>query len=96
MKQQANRNRTKTEFEVGEWVFVEIQPYNKLSLKHKGKTKSTPRFYGQYQINKNISQVAYSLSLPDKSRVHNIFHVSCLKENIWKTPISTNNTFDFR
>lgn len=28
---------------------------------------------------KKISQVEYSLSLLDKSRVHNVFHVSCLK-----------------
>ena len=26
MKQQADRNRTKREFEVGEWVFVKLQP----------------------------------------------------------------------
>ena len=27
MKQQANQNKTKREFEVGEWVFVKLQPY---------------------------------------------------------------------
>lgn len=37
------------------------------------------KFYGPYQINKKISQVAYSLSLLNKSSVHNVFHVSCLK-----------------
>lgn len=38
-----------------------------------------PKFYGPYQINKKISQVAYGLSLPETSHVHNVFHVSCLK-----------------
>ena len=38
-----------------------------------------PKFYGPYQINKKISQVAYGLSLPETSCVHNVFHVSCLK-----------------
>ena len=79
MKQQADQNKTEREFEVGEWVFVKLQPYKQLSLKQKGKHILAPKFYGSYQINKKISQVAYSLSLPDKSRVHNVFHVSCLK-----------------
>jgi len=85
MKQQADRNRTETEFEVGEWVFVKIQPYNKLSLKHKGKTKSTPRFYGQYQINKKISQVAYSLSLPNKVMFTTFSMYLALKKHLENT-----------
>ena len=38
-----------------------------------------PKFYGPYQINRKISHVAYQLDLPDKSHIHNVFHVSCLK-----------------
>ena len=33
MKQQADRHRTKREFEIGDWVFVRLQPYKQLSLK---------------------------------------------------------------
>lgn len=79
MKQQADHNKTEREFEVGEWVFVKIQPYKQLSVKQKEKNKLAPKFYGPYQINKKISQVAYGLSLPETSRVHNIFHVCYLK-----------------
>ena len=79
MKQQADRNRTEREFEVGEWVFVKLQPYKQLPLKQKGKNKLAPKLYGPYQINKKISQVAYGLSLPETSRVRVVFHVSCLK-----------------
>ena len=39
-----------------------------------------PKFYGPYQITKKINQVVYELRLPDKSRIHNVFHVSCLKK----------------
>lgn len=43
-----------------------------------------PKFNGPYQINKKIIQVAYNLSLPDKSRVHRVFHVSCPKKALGK------------
>lgn len=55
MKQQADRNRTEREFEVGERVYVKLQPYKQLSLKQKGKYKLVPKFYGPYHINKKIS-----------------------------------------
>jgi hypothetical protein len=74
-----DQHRIEREFEVGEWVFVRLQPYKQLSLKQQGKNKLAPRFYGPYQINKKISQVDYGLELPDTSIIHNVFHVSCLK-----------------
>ena len=43
-----------------------------------------PRFYGPYQINKKINYVAYGLDLPNKSHIHNVFHVSCLKSVLGK------------
>ena len=63
-------------------MFVRLQPYKQLSLKQQGKNKLAPKFYGPYQINRKISQVAYGLDLPDNSRIHNFFHVSCLKKAV--------------
>ena len=37
MKRQADRHRTERKFEVGDWVFVRLQPYKQLSLKKTGK-----------------------------------------------------------
>ena len=82
MKQQADRHSTKREFKVGEWVIVRLQPQKQLSLKQGGKNKLAPRFYGPYQINKKISHVAYALELPATNRIHNVFHLSCLKKVI--------------
>jgi hypothetical protein len=73
MKQQVDQNRTEREFEVGDWVFVRLQPYKQLSLKQHKKNKLAPTFYGPYQINRKISHVAYQLDLPDKSCIHNVF-----------------------
>jgi hypothetical protein len=84
MKEQANQHKTKIEFEIGDWVFVKLQPYKKLSLKKKGNNKLTPRLYRPYEINKKISQVAYGLDLPTKSFIHNFFHASYLKKVLGK------------
>jgi hypothetical protein len=84
MKQQADKHRTEREFELGDWVFVRLQPYKQLSLKQQGKNKLAPRFYEPYQVNKKISQVVYRVDLPDKSCIHNVFHVSCLKKVLGK------------
>ena len=78
MRQQAYQCRTERYFEVGDWVFIRLQPYKQVSLKQKVQTKLSPKFYGPYHITKKICQVAYELHLPDKSRIHNVFHVSCL------------------
>ena len=39
-----------------------------------------PKFYGAYQVTQKISLVAYEVKLLDKSRFHNVFHVSNLKK----------------
>ena len=41
-----------------------------------------PDFFGPYRITRRVSEVAYELDLPDDSRIHNVFHVSCLKKAI--------------
>jgi len=79
MKQLADQHRSEREFEEGDWVFVRLQPYKQLSLKQQGKNKLAPKFYGPFQINKKISQVAYRLEFSENRHIHNVFHVSCLK-----------------
>ena len=80
MKHQASQHRTEREFEFADWVFVILQPYKQLSLKQQGKNKLAPNFYGPYQLIHNIIRVAYELKLPETSRIHNVFHLSNLKE----------------
>ena len=54
-----------------------------MSLKQTKKdNKLSPKYYGPYKVLKNIGTMAYKLELLASSRVHPIFHVSCLKKVI--------------
>jgi hypothetical protein len=72
-------------------VFLRLQPYKKTSLKAENCQNLAPKFYGPYTILKRVGQVAYQLSFPIHSKLHPIFHVSCLKKVIGaKFQIQTN------
>ena len=51
-------------------------------MKKSGAEKIKPRFYGPYRIMHRVGEVAYELELLEGSRIHNIFHVSCLKKAV--------------
>ena len=83
MKQQADQHRSERNFEVGDWVFLRLQPYKQISIKQQKKNnKLSPRYYGPYQIMQKIGSVAYKLELPPTTKIHLVFHVSCLKKVI--------------
>jgi hypothetical protein len=44
----ADRQRVERNFEVGDLVFLRLQPYRQSSLKKSGAKKLKPRFYGPY------------------------------------------------
>ena len=91
MKQQGDQHRSERSFEVGDWVFLRLKPYKQMSLKQAKKdNKLSPKYYGPYKVLQKISTMAYKLELPASSRVHPIFHVSCLKKVIGNNiPIQT-------
>ena len=91
MKQQADQHRSERSFDVGDWVFLQLQPYKQMSLKQAKKdNKLSPKYYGSYKVLQKIGTMAYKLELPTASRVHPVFHVSCLKKVIGdKLPVQT-------
>jgi hypothetical protein len=83
LKQQAYQHCNECEFEVGDWVYLRLQPYKQMSLKQQKKyNKLSPKYYDPYKVLQRIGSMAYKLDLPPSSRVHPVFHVSFLKKVI--------------
>ena len=80
MKVQADKKRRDLEFEVGDMVYLRIQPYKLKSLANRMNQKLSSRFYGPFEILEKVGAVAYKLKLPPQSLVHPIFHISLLKK----------------
>jgi len=89
MKSYTDQHRRKLSFEVGDVVFLRIQPFRQQSLSHRKFSKLSPRFFGPYKVLKKIETVAYELELPPIAKIHPIFHVSLLRQaHEVKVPIS--------
>ncbi|GMI65288.1 hypothetical protein HRI_000198100 [Hibiscus trionum] len=82
MKQYADRNKSEREFQIGEEVYLKLQPYRQTSVALRKNLKLSARYFSPYKIVDRIGSVAYKLQLPETLRVHPIFHVSLLKKKL--------------
>jgi hypothetical protein len=91
MKQQEDQHRSEREFEVGDWVFLRLQPYKQMSPKKQNKeNKLTPKYYGPYKVLQRIGSRNYKLEFTPFSCVHPTFHVYFLNKVIKnKIPVQT-------
>lgn len=62
------------------WFFFKLRPHRQQSVCKRVYQKLTARYYGPFQIVQCVGKVAYKLQLPKESRVHPVFHASCLKK----------------
>ena len=76
MKYYADKKRIEREFQIGDEVYLKLQPYKQTSLALRNNLKLSSRYYGPYTVIARISKVAYKLQLPSTSKLHPIFHVS--------------------
>jgi hypothetical protein len=74
----ADKVRTHIEFKVDEHVFLKVKE-KKSSLKLGSYPKLVARYCGPFEILERIFPVAYMLLLPPPMYIHNLFHVSFLK-----------------
>ncbi|CAL5346186.1 unnamed protein product [Camellia sinensis] len=82
MKHYADKGRSEREFDIGDWVFLRLQPYKQTTVALQRNMKLSPRFYGPYQVLERVGAVAYKLELPTTTKIHPVFHVSLLKKKI--------------
>ena len=86
MKQTSDKHRRNVNYSVGDWVYVKLRPHRQSSVSKTIYSKLTARYYGHFQIEARIGEVAYRLILPSTSRIHPVFHVSQLKKAIGELP----------
>jgi len=65
-KQQEYQHRSEFFFDVGDWVFLRLQPYKQIRQAKKD-NKLSPNYYGPYKVTQNIGTMEYKLELPTSS-----------------------------
>lgn len=63
-------------------VYLKLQPYRHTSLSTHRCLKLHSKYYGPFRVLARIGKAAYKLLLPEGCHLHNVFHVSQLKQHL--------------
>ena len=80
MQHQADKHRQERSFDVGDWVYVKLQPHIQQSIQHRSNQKLSYKYFEPYLILQTVAKVAYKLQLLATSQIHPVLHVSQLKK----------------
>ncbi|WVZ01419.1 hypothetical protein V8G54_027488 [Vigna mungo] len=89
IKRWADTNRRDLQFQPGDWVYVRLRPHCQVSVAGHYQGKLQKRFFGPFQVLERIGQVAYKLELPSTAKIHNVFHVSFLRQHKGNPPTTS-------
>jgi len=70
MKVYADQNKREVEYQVGDFVYVKLQPYRHHSLRLMHNKKLSMRYFGPFPILARIGPMAYKLQLPPSAQIH--------------------------
>lgn len=82
MKHYADKKRSERTLEVGDMVYLKLQPYRHTTLSIHRCLKLHSKFYGLFRVILKVGTMAYKLLLPDDCKLDDTFHVSQLKKHI--------------
>jgi hypothetical protein len=60
---------SKRSFQLGDWVYMKLQPYVESSITARAHHKPSFWYFGPYQMAGRVGEVAYRLQLPASSRI---------------------------
>lgn len=79
MKLQEDKRRREVEFQEGDKVLLQLQPYRQKALARCLCEKLSARFYGPFGVIQILGTLVYKLQLPESYKIHPVFQVSQLK-----------------
>jgi hypothetical protein len=91
MKVQADKNRSERQLDIGDMVYLKLEPYLHTSLSIHRCLKLHSKYYGPFQVLEKIGNTTYKLLLLGGCQLHHTFHISQLKKHLGPHAITTNH-----